>query len=137
MDRRTYVTVGGSVGISLLAGCGGAGRTDKADVAMVEGTFDPLFVGVDPGTTVVWTNEDPVAHAVRATTFTDRGVDWSFDSGRLETGERARYTFTSPGAYEYGCPIDGERSMCGVVLVGGPNYPDNPPCHGDGPTSNL
>lgn len=54
-------------------------------------------VTVDPGTTVVWVNRDPLQHSVIA----DDGA--SFDSGLVDPEGRFSMTFDEVGTYEYHC----------------------------------
>src|SRR5688572_366654 len=48
------------------------------------------------GTTVEWTNSDPMPHSVTA-------VDKSFDSGLINPGRTYRRTFTKAGTYNFFC----------------------------------
>jgi plastocyanin len=60
------------------------------------------------GTTVEWTNTDPLAHSVTA-------VDKSFNSGLIQPGKKFRHTFTKAGTYNYFCMP--HPFMKGVVVV--------------------
>jgi plastocyanin len=60
------------------------------------------------GTTVVWTNNAPLAHTVTA----DHG---SYDSGLIDVGKRWSYTFSRAGTYEFHCTP--HPFMTGVVVV--------------------
>lgn len=92
-----------------LAHSGGSGVT--IPVRIKENTFDPDFVTVKVGTTVVWTNEDPRTHTV---TYLGSDV-MRFDSGTLATGQTFKNTFTAPGRFRY---TDKQYSyMTGTVLV--------------------
>jgi plastocyanin len=72
-------------------------------------TFQPAYVKVVIGVndTVVWVNEDTALHTV---TSTARFFDY-----QLQPGQRASYTFTRPGRYEYSCTV--HPWMQGVVEV--------------------
>ncbi len=64
-------------------------------------TEDPIDYSINVltipvGSTVVWTNQDTMAHTVTA-------VDGSFDSGTLTPNGSWSYTFNAPGEYEYFC----------------------------------
>jgi plastocyanin len=48
------------------------------------------------GTTVEWTNRDPLAHSVTAT-------DKSFNSGLIQPGKTFRHTFTKAGKFSFYC----------------------------------
>ncbi|MGE3270747.1 MAG: plastocyanin/azurin family copper-binding protein [Chloroflexota bacterium] len=67
-----------------------------AEVAIEAFVFQPAAITVPAGTTVTWTNNDPVAHSV-----TD--VDGVWDSGLFEQGGVYSKTFTEPGTYTYYC----------------------------------
>lgn len=94
--------------------------TPSADVAAAEaaGTlsragmrnmaFAPARMEVAVGTTVEWTNNDPLAHTVTA-------ADGSFDSGLIQPGGKWAYTFTTPGTYDFNCTP--HPFMKGVVIV--------------------
>lgn len=58
--------------------------------------YAPARIEVAAGTTVEWTNEDPLAHTVTA-------PDGSFDSGLVAPGGRWRHTFHEPGEYPFAC----------------------------------
>jgi plastocyanin len=58
--------------------------------------FTPAAIEIAPGTTVVWTNTDPIEHTVTAT-------DGSFDSGLLRTGASWAHTFARADSVAYGC----------------------------------
>ncbi len=70
--------------------------------------FVPATVTVTVGTTVTWTNLDPVAHTV--TSETDL-----FDSGNLAHNATFSYLFADRGTFSYYCTI--HPSMRGKVSV--------------------
>jgi plastocyanin len=53
-------------------------------------------IEVTVGTTVEWTNRDPLAHTVTA-------VDRSFNSGLIQPGRTFRHTFTKAGTFNFFC----------------------------------
>jgi plastocyanin len=63
---------------------------------------------VTVGTTVEWTNNDPLPHSVTAT-------DKSFNSGLIQPGKSFRHTFTKAGTYNFYCMP--HPFMKGVVVV--------------------
>jgi plastocyanin len=78
-----------------------AGRTAVPDSGVVVVHIRNLAFGtgeltVPAGTTLVWINDDQVAHTVVAT-------DGSFDSGLFEPGANWQLRFTAPGSYSYSC----------------------------------
>jgi len=106
------MTIAG-IGASLLlyAGATTAVKAQDASTVNVQAfVFDSAEITVPVGTTVTWTNNDPVAHTV-----TD--VDQAWDSGLFEQGGTFLKTFDTPGTYTYYCiphPI-----MIGKVVVTG------------------
>lgn len=65
-------------------------------------------VQVTVGTTVEWTNNDPMPHTVTAT-------GKSFDSGLINPGKTFRYTFTKVGTFNFFCQP--HPFMKGTVVV--------------------
>lgn len=63
---------------------------------------------VSSGTTVVWTNNDSIAH-----TSTSNNGQWN--SGTINPGQSFRFTFSTPGTYAYRCTI--HPNMVGTVTV--------------------
>ena len=63
---------------------------------------------VTVGTTIEWTNNDPMPHTV---TSTNR----SFDSGLISPGKTWRYTFTKAGTFNFFCTP--HPFMKGTVVV--------------------
>jgi plastocyanin len=90
---------GASSGVQAQAG---------SDVAVQAFVYDSAEITVPVGTTVTWTNNDPVAHTV-----TD--VDLLWDSGLFEQGYTFSKTFTEPGTYSYYCIP--HPMMIGKVVV--------------------
>jgi plastocyanin len=79
-----------------------------APAGAVDVAFTPAAVTVRIGTTVVWTNNDAVAHTVD---FATQGVN----SSALNPGDRFTRTFTTAGTYDYSCSI--HPFMHGSVTV--------------------
>lgn len=92
-----------------IAHSGGSGV--PVYVRMRENSFDPSFLEIKKGTTVVWTNEDAIAHTV---TYMGEGAKL-FDSGSLAKGETFSNTFNTPGRYKYACTQ--HSSMTGTIVV--------------------
>jgi amicyanin len=72
--------------------------TVTADVGIVNFKFSPAMLTVKVGTTVVWTNNDSIAHSVN---FATGGIN----SNVLNQNDQFTYTFTTPGTYDYICSI--------------------------------
>jgi plastocyanin len=71
-------------------------------------SFQPSTITVPMGSTVVWTNTDPVTHTITSS----RGL---FDSGDLPTGQSFVYTFNSTGTFNYYDKY--YPSLTGTVIV--------------------
>ena len=95
--------------LQTLAHIGGSGVT--IPIRIKESSFDPNFVTVKVGTTIIWTNEDHGTHTV---TYTGNDV-MRFDSGPLATRQSFENTFTESGRYTYTCKQ--HSFMTGTVLV--------------------
>lgn len=67
---------------------------------------NPLVVSL--GTTVVWQNNDTIAH-----TSMSNATGWN--SGTIGPGQSFRFTFTSTGTFPYHCSI--HPDMLGTVTV--------------------
>jgi plastocyanin len=78
-------------------------RTGMRDLQYVERSIE-----IAVGTTIEWTNNDPVPHTVTAD-------DGSFGSPLINTGEVWRYTFTRPGSYAFHCTP--HPFMTGTIVV--------------------
>ncbi len=85
---------------------GGGEGAAKAEMHNI--TFVPKRIEVAAGTTVRWTNNDPVVHTITAD-------DGSWDSGAIEPGQTWSHTFTQPGEYHFHCTP--HPFMKGVVVV--------------------
>jgi plastocyanin len=80
-------------------------------VAIDNFTFNPQTLSVKAGTTVKWTNNDDIPHAVAA-------VNKQFRSKTLDTDDSYAFTFTAPGRYEYFCSL--HPHMTGTIVVEAP-----------------
>ncbi|HST62732.1 MAG TPA: cupredoxin family copper-binding protein [Longimicrobium sp.] len=89
-----------------VAAAEAAGTLERAGMRNM--AFAPGRMEVAVGTTVQWTNNDPLAHTVTAS-------DRSFDSGLIQPGGTWAHTFTTPGTYDYSCTP--HPFMKGVVIV--------------------
>ena len=82
--------------------------TGPAKVSIVNLAYSPSAITVPAGTTVMWTNMDPVSHTVTAD-------DNSFNSGLIPPGQTYSHTFTTPGAVPYHCLV--HPFMHGMIVV--------------------
>jgi amicyanin len=77
-------------------------------VGIINFKFTPAALTVKVGTTVVWTNNDAIAHTVN---FMTAGIN----SSVLNQNDKFSHTFTTPGTYDYICSI--HPFMHGSVTV--------------------
>ena len=80
----------------------------KAAIGIVDFKFTPAALAIKVGTTVMWTNNDAIAHTVN---FMTGGIN----SSVLNQNDRFTHTFTAPGTYDYICSI--HPFMHGSVTV--------------------
>ena len=94
----------------LLQGSGWSRVEAQAstDVAVQAFAYQPTTLTVAAGTTVTWTNLDPVQHTV-----TDINQTW--DSGLFDPQATYSMTFTTPGTYTYFCTP--HPTMIGTIEV--------------------
>jgi LPXTG-motif cell wall-anchored protein len=120
MRYWTKVRAGVAALVISLTGIGiAAAQAAPADaattrnVSIVGLSFSPRTLTVQPGDTVVWTNNSGLAHTVTA----DNG---SFDSGSLSPGQTFSHTFSSAGTVPYHCSFHGAAGgigMSGTIVV--------------------
>ena len=72
---------------------------DATVVSIKNFSFNPGTLVVKTGTTIVWTNNDSMAHTVTS----DAGG--AFDSGNLAPGQSFSHTFSDVGSFAYHCAI--------------------------------
>ncbi len=79
-------------------GEGAAGETaaNATQAEMRTMTFGPKRLEIAVGTTVRWTNNDPLVHTITAD-------DGSWDSGPIEPGKTWTHTFTQAGEFAFHC----------------------------------
>lgn len=110
MRRRSARPFGYSTIVALVAigACvlSPAGKTVQNGMKNF-GFMQPRLV-IEPGTTVVWTNTDALAHTITAD-------DKSFNSGLVDPGKTYRHTFNKAGTYTYACMP--HPFMHGAVVV--------------------
>jgi plastocyanin len=108
MARMTIAGLGAS--LLLYAGIASQAQAQSAIDAPIQAFVFQPTISVPVGSTVTWTNLDPVAHTV-----TD--INGSFDSGLFEESATYSMTFTTPGTYTYYCIP--HPMMIGTVEVTG------------------
>jgi plastocyanin len=77
-----------------------------ASVSIKNFAFNPKPLNIKVGTTVTWTNNDPMAHQIKSATF---------NSSPLSNGQTFSFTFSTAGTYNYSCAI--HPSMLGKIVV--------------------
>jgi amicyanin len=110
MAWKLCVATALAVAVFTAAGALSALALQAADleVKIDQFAFDPQRVTVKAGTTVTWTNEDDVPHAIASS-------NKLFKSKALDTNDKFSFTFTTPGTYEYFCSL--HPHMTGAVVV--------------------
>jgi plastocyanin len=106
---RTAINAGLVVACMVLAPLA---RAEDARVRIDNFTFDPPRLTIAAGTTVTWTNEDDIPHAVASTGKV-------FKSKALDTDDKFSFTFTTPGTYAYFCSLHPHMTATIVVLAAG------------------
>ena len=94
----TLTLIGATLTVSAaVARPGDAGANPSVVAAEIkDAAFSPAQIEVTAGTTIEWTNRDPMQHSVLAR-------DGSFDSGLLDPEAKYSRTFDAPGTYEIIC----------------------------------
>ena len=95
----------------------------RASVSIVSGSstptdnlkyFSPSKLTVQPGTTVMWTNNDAAAHTVTSG-MPSNGASGLFDSALIGAGRTFEYQFNTVGVHDYFCQV--HPWMTGTVTV--------------------
>jgi plastocyanin len=97
-------------GAAAMAGADAVANVASAGTAVTiaDSKYQPKTLRTKVGTTVKWSNEDPLAHTVSAD-------DNSFTSAFLTKGHSYKHAFTKAGKYPYHCKI--HPYMTGMVIV--------------------
>jgi plastocyanin len=77
------------------------------DISMKNGAYNPKSVEIPAGDTVKWTNMDSIDHGVEGSIF---------KSGIMSPGQSYEFQFTTPGVYDYKCPLH-PADMTGTITV--------------------
>ncbi len=87
----------------------GTGSGPGANEVLIQSmSFIPSTLTIAAGTTVKWTNKDPITHTVTSNTKT-------FNSGNVTSNSTFSFTFNTAGTYSYYCSI--HPSMMGTIVV--------------------
>ncbi|MFZ0005723.1 MAG: plastocyanin/azurin family copper-binding protein [Methanoregula sp.] len=85
--------------------------SQNVSVSIQNYAFIPASVTIRPGTTITWTNLDPIYHTATST----EPSPVAFNSPVLHQGDTFQFTFAQPGTYHYLCNI--HPFMRGIVTV--------------------
>ena len=80
----------------------------RVEVVISNSSFQPVSIAVGKGSTIVWRNQDAVAHTATA-------GDGSFDSGAIAAGDTFEQRFDKVKTYTYSCSIHPE--MKGTIII--------------------
>ena len=107
----------GAMWVTLAASAPQAfAETKVVEIRIADLAFVPQVVHVHVGQSIVWTNQDQVAHTVTSGTTTDTNV-WT-SSEPLGEGQTFSLVLKEPGTYAYFCkPHFYDASMHGRVIV--------------------
>lgn len=94
--------------LSLCLLSGAALAQMNNSISIKDFAFEPNILTVTVGTTVTWTNSDPVQHEAAS----DNGT---YDSGIMNPNDQFTYSFSQPGNYSYYCKI--HPYMFGMIQV--------------------
>jgi plastocyanin len=99
-----------------LRGRASGGSYPEVAVTVLDNTFDPPAIRVDPGVTVAWTNKGRVPHDIRPVNEGEYGVR----PAAFGPGDEYEHRFDQPGVYRYYCTLHGTKTqgMKGMVVVG-------------------
>lgn len=76
------------------------------NIAIANFSFDPASLNIKKGDTVIWTNNDPMAHQIA-------GSD--FSGPAMNKGQSYTFIFNNAGTFDYYCTI--HPSMKGSITV--------------------
>ena len=111
--RLKHVTRFVAAGLAVLA-LSAAGPVQKApkpqthSVTIDASSFQPDYLAVNTGDTIVWTNRDFFPHTVTA-------ANGSFDSKDIAPGKSWKYIVRTRGTFDYKCAY--HPTMKGVLKV--------------------
>ncbi|GEM_PF-1362091 len=106
---------GGGAGAAVEESPGNVLGPEDAPIYVRHSQFWPEVLTVEPGTTVVWINEDDEPCSIVSDPQKGLEEGGLFQSGSLDMGDTYSVTFKESGEYDYHCGTNGE--MFGKVLV--------------------
>lgn len=106
VDQTPVLPATANISILLDSGLPGCETDDTC--------YSDTVLTVAPGTTVLWTNDDTIAHTVTSGNLND-GITDLFDSSLFPPGETFEFTFDDAGTFDYFCVV--HPWMTGAVDV--------------------
>jgi len=106
--RNAFVAVPFAISLAMAAMTASPAAAADAAIKIDNFVFTPDTLEITAGTTVTWTNNDDIPHAVGA-------QDLSWKSHAMDTEETFSHTFDKPGTYEYFCTL--HPHMKGKIVV--------------------
>ncbi|HEX8947162.1 MAG TPA: cupredoxin domain-containing protein [Candidatus Paceibacterota bacterium] len=106
-STETNVQQPASTSTSTQQSANGNPQAQTAAIAIKNFAFNPATVTINKGTTVIWTNQDSVAHRIKS--------GYGFNSNNLNPGDAYHYQFNEAGTFDYICGI--HPYMHGTVIV--------------------
>lgn len=88
---------------------------EDVEVAMANMAFNPETITINSGTTIVWINNDNIAHTIVSGIRDSENAGEMFESSNVRPGETFGFTFEESGSYSYFCSI--HPGMEGQVIV--------------------
>lgn len=110
-----------AVSIMTVLGLPSMSQGATTTVTIRDNRFLPQEVHIDPGDSIVWTNQGARVHDVKSDTA------GQFRSGDMEPGDTYTHRFEQEGYYYYHCTYHGASGhvgMWGVIIVGNPPPPE-------------
>lgn len=114
---RAVLALGGAAALLVPAFSAHADTTGVQTTA--NNTFSPATVTIDPGDSVLWTNNGGIQHTV-----TNTSKNWSKNDSIPIVGTSTSYKFDTPGRYTYHCNT--HATMKGSVVVRAPKPSPTP-----------
>ena len=105
-----------SVSVAALLMALGLSLAAQVPVSMVDFSFSPDTVRVNPGDSVIWTNNGTFIHT--STSGVNGVLDGLWNSGDLPHGATFVHAFPAGGTFNYYCMHHYLSGMKGVVAVG-------------------
>jgi plastocyanin len=104
-----------TIGLVVPAAADDYANAEIVTVRMLDNTFVPQTLVIDPGTVVRWENDGRSKHNV----VVDLKSDVWRSSKRIPAGGSYEHQFLRPGVYGYSCTLHGapRRQMYGTIIV--------------------